>query len=320
MFLNVWDINPHLLMFAIQYFGPTPRICFSASISETNMMEHKSLIQGKVKLIPFMRSLETLVEGVVEENEVSHAIFHIKPSENRLMSNIKVVIASDPILDLVTTLLKDKYVDGALQFYNLLKSHPFTTSVSGHIWENRIHAFLKPIDSPRTFRIRPLDSGDSTNTVEWEYPGGGEVVLFSEKQLGPLLLENYLRQSNCYFRPYAHNFPTVDALIFLPSELICIQITNAETHDINVKGLQTIQSCLKNELSHLRPTVEQPWRFIFVIPEAQGRKFKLQTLKGERVDKDERGEKEERQIWKKKIRQYVLEVKEQELFRHEWVS
>jgi hypothetical protein len=104
--------------------------------------------------------------------------------------------------------------------------------------------------------------------------------------------------------PFSHNFPAVDSILYDPNEgLTCIQITINKAHPILVSGLRRIQGWLGRDrrdaqlagLRELRPSTEQPWHFIFIVPEEMEAGFELQLLGGDKTG-----------AWAKKVHQYVL--------------
>jgi hypothetical protein len=105
------------------------------------------------------------------------------------------------------------------------------------------------------------------------------------------------------------NFATLGSFLYLPGfnhpgvqPLLGLQMTDANHHDISLKGLQGAQTACKTtipELNALRPSAQQQWIIIFVVPAFIGACFGVQKIK------------DDCKHWESKTAQYILELPEE---------
>jgi len=120
---------------------------------------------------------------------------------------------------------------------------------------------------------------------------------------------------SCYLKPLSTNFGSIDSVLYDPNfirgglrPLIGLQMTDAQKHDISVKGLAMIQKSLHPKdpsLKSLRPSSTQKWIICFVVPAPMGVSFVKQGFK-DPVGKSH---------WDSKISQHVLELPTEEVWK-----
>jgi len=99
--------------------------------------------------------------------------------------------------------------------------------------------------------------------------------------------------------PLISNFPAVDSIVYDSNKVLtCIQTTIKKgEHPIAVPGLLRVQRWFNDQaLAGLRPSKNDPWRFVFIVPSNMVSTFKKQRFQGD-TDNNE---------WAGKVRQYVL--------------
>ncbi|TDL17102.1 hypothetical protein BD410DRAFT_794677 [Rickenella mellea] len=301
-FFFPWDIDPnHRLKLAIMQFGLTPRQTWHASISKTTLKAAEAEVRRAVAAMVPTNSLEILLEGATNGDSslmVSHTIFQIAPKDNdRLFHEVYVQAKSKWIFDVVLKLYEKRQSDAARQFYELTKHSTTTASLAGIIWEREVHRYFRSIKTREKLHLVSLQDG---KRYHWQYPGGAMMVKFRIPGLTEVLQTAVEKQEARYCQPLALNFEAVDALVYQPGKLSCIQITDATTHPIKVNGLQSIQRCLpptNAALASLRPLHngnKKSWPFIFVVPKDSKFSRVPQKLIGGT------------DIWHRKVHQFLL--------------
>jgi hypothetical protein len=110
--------------------------------------------------------------------------------------------------------------------------------------------------------------------------------------------------------PKDPNFRALDSTVYDPKPeggLTLNQVTASLDHPVAVVGLQRLQRLLKQNtpLAVLRPSVRRRhWPFIFIVPESILDSFRKQPFEGDTVTQE----------WAKKVDQYVLGIKEENLW------
>jgi hypothetical protein len=224
-------------------------------------------------------------------------VFELDPKDKlRFFWESKISAVSAWALDLVLKKCNEYRVNAARKFFESARREETTEPIVGTIWERQAHLHLRFLKKSKTF---PLLQLINRNESSLDYPGDAAWVEFRLQTLGSILTRKMELHESCYLKPVTTKIGAVDSLLFTSAELVLLQVTYAMEHDISINGLRDIQHCLNNNgpLGHLRPTVKNPWRFIFVVPEGQGEAFQVQKLTGDRAA-----------FWESKINQYVLEL------------
>jgi hypothetical protein len=246
-------------------------------------------------------------------SNVSYTIFQIFPSETdpkRLLSKSHFETVSRWTLDLLLKQYEVRKADAVADFYYIISAMDDAATLRRQMFERQVLYHSRGIDAIRTFRIRGL-TADSNQTT-WTYRG--DTIQHTDLEESSFFDEISAASRDrkpLHLVPLARNFPAVDSILYDPNDpdavLTCIQITMNEGHPIAVLDLQCIQSWLDRNtaLAGLRPTKSRPWRFLFVVPSYIASTFKSQRLKGDTATRE----------WAGKVHQYVLELKEEGIFR-----
>ena len=187
--------------------------------------------------------------------QISHLLATLYPSpENRSMRI--VVPASLHIFDLLLEKHLQARIGDMEYIYDLLRGSKIGAAAAGLVFERRMHAILPkktslllyPICCANPARGRTnLIFDDYKNTVERT---DGKEYRLPDLQLRFLETGTTKLQEDTYHTPKSLNFPTVDSLLFFnpldppdksPVLFMC-QMTQAQTHDVKVKGLQHINN------------------------------------------------------------------------------
>lgn len=246
------------------------------------------------------------IDGVVGNEVVPHRAFVVHPSDKArsLFSSYVEAISTSATKAIIRELNKQS-ADSAFNLYQSLRGSSKAASFRGNLWELKAHEYL-PHRGGSSFTIRSLE--DAPNT-KLHLPAEILYSVFGPPQEMSGTIANCVETGKAvYLQPISDNFASLDSILYQPNNpLIGIQVTIAETHSIQTKGLKYLQSYLSREnrlLSPLRPTSEKPWTILFVVPQPMAAAFTKQEIKGEASD-----------VWSKKTVQYVLGLDEHEVFR-----
>ena len=181
--------------------------------------------------------------------ETSHKLVLIEPSPTSRYSAQKKIITVH-VFNLFWDQHQFNQEHEMARFYDLFRSNATASVVSGMIFEIRLHQLLK---GGFTLILTPIVahfSGKDVNVIYDDYkdttePDTRQIIL------GPLeavpLTDGMTLSPGCYYRPQISNFPSIDAVVFLPSSgdqppvFIIFQFTcNVEKHPIKKVGLERI--------------------------------------------------------------------------------
>jgi len=288
--------------------GYNPRRCYSASTSPVALTEvFNSInlaIEGTTNLLDAMNNVAT--------GQPIHRAFEVWPSLDR--SSFVIQPISDWAFSEMVAELDRRDTDAAYKFYQQIKGSRNSVSLGGPLFKSKAHKFFQSITKPRSFSIRSLD--DPSMTLDIEFSSAVVHQNFgSEQFFGGYLTTFVKNQESCYLKPLSPTYSTFDAflcqhMITQPGyqPFIGLQVTNAASHSIGIKGLEAIQKSLKKqipELNSLRPSTAKKWIVLFVVPEPMAVSFQKQLI----TDAAEVGH------WYAKTAQYVLGLPEYEVLR-----
>jgi hypothetical protein len=204
--------------------------------------------------------------------------------------------------------------DAAYDFYWTIQGTRNSATLSGQLFEIKVHKFFRSITKPRSFTICSVDNPSTTFDIEFS-----SAIVHHAFGAGQAFAGHFTtsvrNQESCYLKPLSPIFPTFDSFLYQHEisqpgcqSLIGLQVTAAAAHPISIKGLASIQACLKPqvpELNNLRPTTAAKWIILFVVPDPMAASFVKQVIK----DADKVGH------WGLKTTQYVLGLPEREVLR-----
>lgn len=270
--------------------------------------EARKCVQTEISdAIQKSKDIKDAVNGVVGDEVVPHRAFAVYPSdEARLWVGCHVKAISKGAMNTIIKTLDKRSADAAFDLYESTRGSSLAASFRGNMWERKAHGYL-PRRGACSFTIRSL--GDDVPDARLDLPEDIKYFVFGPPQdLSGKIADCVDARESVYLQPISDNFASLDSIIYQPnSPLIGIQITNASTHPIETKGLKALQSLLspKNaSLSPLRPTPEQPWIILFVVPTRMEKSFTRQSIIGHASA-----------TWSEKTVQYVLGLDEHEVFR-----
>jgi len=241
-FLNK-NCSENQLWYLHKEFGVSPR---DLSKYARKPDAYKSLLIRQIlSVIP--ATLRDIVQDP-EFHEISHRFISIGPSEDDREIFEKRFI-SQKVFDLLWDIHIRHHTSEIAHFYNLFKATPGAKVAAGWLFEARMHQLLVRDTTIRLFPIHhrraPVNFiydnyAFSTNPMNQE----NFQLAWSEQHVLPEDGSVELQEGYCY-RPTSDNFPTIDSLLLLhptgdPSPTLMFQITRAETHNVNPKGLDKV--------------------------------------------------------------------------------
>ena len=312
IFLTPSDLSFKLLLEATSYFGYNPRRCFDASLSVANMETNIEDLKTLIKDAP--NSSYNIIQLVHKSrtggSTISHRIFQIFPlNDNRRLVECQFEPVSRWALDLLLQQYEDCKRNAVADFYHTISGTPGAASFRGYLFERQVLSHLCGIEDSHRFLIRGLTD---SRRMTWTYSGPIPHITFHESTIFSEITKAVGNKNRLHMIPLARNFPAVDSIIYDPNTVLtCIQITLNKVHPISVSGLRAIQSWLRlgTPLKDLRPSKNKPWRFVFVVPSGMADTFRLQDVVDDAGKPDNVGD------WPNKVKQYVLELEEDSIFR-----
>ena len=225
---------------------------FGASPRDLAKYAQKPRAYGSLLIRQILNVNPATLLAIVQDpgfHEVSHRLISIGPSEGDRGIFEKRFI-SQKVFDLLWDIHIRHQTSDIAHFYNLFKATPGAKVATRWLFEARMHQLLTKDTTIQLFpiyhRSAPVnfiydDYASSTNPMNRE----DFQLAWSEQRALPedgsvKLQEGY------YYRPTSDNFPTIDSLLLLhttgdPSPtLLMFQITRAETHNVNPKGLDKV--------------------------------------------------------------------------------
>jgi hypothetical protein len=300
IFLDPRDITVKRLRKATMHFGYNPRLCFSNSHSEAALDGKIQGVMGHIGRLAedsgsFLSRLKSYREGYSDGHEVSHTIFRLSPTtHSRLLQSCHYDIVSQWALDFLLRACEEREADAVTKFYRQIPRDPWVAPLRGHLFEALVLNYLDGIDTHRDLSIRLLTGSDE---ITWTYRGPIPRVRFGRTFINEIneAVENKAR---IHLVPEAPNFAAADSIVYDPKEVLTfVQVTINHEHPIAVSGLKSIQKWLRvnDNTARVRPNQNQPWRFIFIVPEEMASSFTLQNMQGDTKTK----------VWAGKVEQYV---------------
>jgi hypothetical protein len=270
------------------------------------MVQLKLDVMEKIRSIPPMANILSLLNETYMLSGLSHSIFELSPEDDMcLLGGAQVGTVSMWALDLLLKQYETHHADAAAKFFNSIAGILYAGSLQGHIMERQV---LKHFDSLKDLHIFELRSLVNSSIAQWKYPGPALCVTFQSQSLTTSLRSAIDAQDPLHLVPLDPNFLAVDYILYDPGEVLTgIQVTIRDEHPVAILGLKHLQGWLKlkSPLTHLQPsTGGNHWRLIFVVPAAAAASFKQQVFKQD-TDGNE---------WARKVDQYVLGIKEDTLW------
>ena len=316
IFLDRSDLPLKLLRESTSYFGYNPRLCFEALSFRKLDIKRKqteSVIRDTADnwkpILLLLRNTRTGGTRTTVSN-VSHTVFQIFPPDHdtqRLLSDCHFGTVSDWALRVLLDQYESRESHAAADFYYDILGMPEAASLRGNLFKWQVLNHLCRIDTSFHFSIRRLTD---SKKIKWTYHGHIRRINFQESTVINEITKAVRDREKVHLIPLVRNFPAGNSILYDPDDsnavLTCIQITMDKKHDIVVSGLQHIEAWLNRDtpLKDLRPSINRPWRFVFVVPSGMADIFKLQKFVGDTA----RGE------WAGKVHQYVLGLEEQTIF------
>lgn len=151
-----------------------------------------------------------------------------------------------------------------------MENAPGTGSIVENICEAAFDRFMRRIGA-RTFQLRHLSTGEYVPLAL------DKTLAFhpcaNDPEFQRHLMEHVGISTPCYLYPTWSNFPTHEAIVFIPGmPLVVLQCATSCTSDLKMSGLSRVQNWLKPDsiLEALRPYPIQPLLAVFVVPEPVG--------------------------------------------------
>ncbi|KAF8523379.1 hypothetical protein BU17DRAFT_86122 [Hysterangium stoloniferum] len=281
IFLHPKDLTYARLNAVKTRLGINPRRCFRATV-------------------PRSTSIISLIYDTRGGGEFSHNLFEVHSlDDDHFFPGCLIKPVSEWVFERLLEKYKERQANAVRELYDLIRREPALAPTSGIIWERQCHRFFRSLRIFRSFNLRSLD--DPSQTITWDYPGGTEYKAFESTFFSTQLEAQIQRKTSTYFQPLSASYPTLDSLVYRPDRLDFLQMTVAKNHPSKIAGFQRIQRGLKlkGPASNLRPSKEQPWMLIFVVPEEIAPSFTKQPFGG---------------VWDSKVKQYVLALSQKDVW------
>ena len=223
-------------------FGGIPRRIFS---SQEEFELRKSDLQAKIQTCANTLTVQSLKSDI---GEYSYDVFHRCVIEDSEYSKYEFKMASKYVQD---ELCQATLLHGRTQLVLFLQQSaglPEVASTRGILFEHYAHDLIQKGGS---FKVRNL----STKTEEIEDFQQFKVEMFTN-------LETISSFSDVYLRPMPKNFEAADA-IHLGLRKAIFQMTVAESHPIQAKGMENIMNFLKHKCGL---TDGERVRYYFAVP------------------------------------------------------
>jgi len=256
LYLPVWEfeeLSTHLLPLYTEFTAPTFQHRFSILGGIPRLIFENDNDPKKIIDDAFSRTkLDTCLKAVGEiyaGNEVSHNIFHLKPTDD--FKDFQVCYASDYVAEMVALrFIREKQQD-LVTFIQASDGSSNFGVLRGHLFEGYCHNVLP---KGGKFKIRSLE--DSTKKIEELDIKKCEKVIFD----GTLKAD--AQKENIYYCPLCRNFGAVDSWI---KNIGFFQITINLQHDIKMAEMVDCFSYSKS-------------RLYFVVPSSLFESFKKQNF------------------------------------------
>jgi hypothetical protein len=270
------------------------------------MVQLKLDVMEKIRDIPLMANILSLLNETYTSSGLSHSIFELSPEDDmRLLGGARVGTVSMWALDLLLKQYETRQADAAAEFFNSIAGIPSAGSLRGQIMERQVLKYFDCLKDPHIFELRSL--ADSS-IAQWKYPGSTLRSTFQSQTFTSSLESAVDARDPLHLVPLDPNFPAVDSILYDPGEVLTgIQVTIRNEHPVAISGLKHVQGWLKlkGPLAHLRPSITgNHWRLIFVVPAATAVSFRQQVF-----EQDTGGNE-----WARKVDQYVLSIEEDALW------
>ncbi|KAF8522760.1 hypothetical protein BU17DRAFT_86669 [Hysterangium stoloniferum] len=302
IFLHPQDLTYARLHAARTCLGINPRRCFLASTSPACLKNEVASVNDVIGVVPRSTSIISLIDDTRGSGEFSHYLFEVHSlDDDHFFSGCLIKPVSEWVFGRLLEKYEERQASAARELYDLIRREPALAPTSGIIWERQCHRFFRSLRFSRSFNLRSLD--DPSQTIIWDYPGGTEHKAFESASFSTELEAQIRRKTSTYFQPLSACYPTLDSLLYRPDRLDFLQMTVAQNHPSKIAGFQRIQRGLKlkGPASNLRPSKEQPWMFIFIVPEETAPSFTKQPF-GEVCDS--------------KVKQYVLALSQKDIWEY----
>ncbi|KAF8518686.1 hypothetical protein BU17DRAFT_90757 [Hysterangium stoloniferum] len=299
IFLHPQDLTYARLHAARTCLGINPRRCFLASTSSACLKDEVASVKDVIAAAPSSTSIISLIYDTRGGGEFSHHLFEIYSHDHRhFFSGCLIKPVSYWVFERLLKKYEERQASAARELYDLTRRDPALAPTSGIIWGRQCHRFFRSLRFSRSFNLRSLD--DPSQIITWNYPGGTEYKPFASASFATQLEAQIRRKTSTYFQPLSASYPTLDSLVYRPDRLDFLQMTVAKNDPSTIPRFQRIQRALKlkGPASNLRPSEEQPWMIILIVPKETAPSFTKQPFGG---------------VWDSKVKQYVLALSQKEI-------
>ena len=284
------DVTCTRLNVAREYVGSNPRHGFEASIGSDFFNAQVLLIKDAV------HQSTNIIQLVYDKGGKYSQWYHLfqisSRHDHRWFANCHFEPVSNWSFQKLLERFEKEQDDAIRVLYNRIRKEPkLAILMRGLTWERQCHIFFQSLKFPRSFVLRSLD--DPSISITWDYPGPTKYESFEPRSFSSQLQALIQDKTPAYLKPMLTIFSTLDSLVYQPGILDILQMTVRVEHPSSTAGFGLIQKWLrvKSPASHLRPSKDRPWKFIFVVPEEMAASFEQVSFGG---------------VWDSKVKQYVL--------------
>jgi hypothetical protein len=290
---------------AIRYFGHSARRIFTAV--EAGIENEKSVVEKAIEQIPSGTDIANLITNLSLPHNTSHTIFEVRSNHpGRIFQMATHHATSGWVLDKLIKEYELRLANAAWEFYTTLRSSD-DASLRGRIWERQVHSYLH--SRTNSVNLVAISLEIQQKSIDIEIPPGIPRRDFNSGSFLNNLEDAIQKRNPVYLIPLDPNFPTIDSALYKPDNPFCyFQMTIADQHSPKTIGFKKLQRWMKRDslASTLRPTKHKPWHLIYIVPKGMRDTISKQCLVGSESEVE---------IWGAKIKQFVLEISTEEVFK-----
>ena len=207
----------------------------------TQPAKYATLLDGKIKDIASDQLHQLLSTRNAHNTSCWIITIHPKPNDP---SNFEVGFASRRVFEILWERRIHDRIEDIRHFYNLFTSNPVTSVAGGWTFELRLHQLLPKKQEIKLFTMTRHAALVNFLFNNHDKPSGPTIFKLPASQERELSSEVVKLKENSYYRPKSKNHPTIDSLLLFrngrcgPCILLMFQFTLAQSHDVNLRGLE----------------------------------------------------------------------------------
>lgn len=277
-FLYEFDTTPSRLANSIRLFGRSPPVCFAAATGSNGAAVALNNIKSAVQGVP---DIPAALLSYRMGTSVLHTLLEVIPQDER---RLWVSVAVRPVSGLALDLLFHDQVERSGQSVYDLYSESRTdlwraATFIEMTWERVLHRYLSQVQGH--FELTPLDSSHPPYTLHLSQPFHIYDACSTDVAFRSTLLKAFDSDGSVTQSCYAYaDTPALDSVAIVGSNFLGFQMAIGSTHSMKLIALQRAQRWLKigTPLEKFRPSKDNKWNIIFMVPSTLKGKFPLQSI------------------------------------------